>query len=362
MATCSKKSPPPPSFAAFRVKGLIPVIAMVLEQVCTENREMAKQTPSPESHVQPSLLHHQGVGDSDEHDEPVFSGSDSDSDGSSSDASTSDDSPGVGHISHIAVEASPKGPSPCQQAFQAPCQPPISIRDYLDRLLKYTECSPACIIMTLVYIDRLVESDKSSVTFLSVHRLLLAGLTLATKYVDDFHFRNSFYSKVGGVHLQELNKLELQMLLALQFDLDVSPHTFRVYCLQLSEASIKHGLAPSATLDKTAVPFYPPGETGRDEEGRRKGRRRRRKAGGAASLETQEAPRITTNQKHKNGHRKGNKNNYNQKKAKNIQNNKNSQQLVKEAPARRGRNFRNRNGGKAGNSLKGGGKALAAHF
>jgi len=52
--------------------------------------------------------------------------------------------------------------------------------------------------------------------------MLTVGTMLAAKLMDDRYFNNAYYAKIGGVGLTELNALELQMMVRLQYSLRVS--------------------------------------------------------------------------------------------------------------------------------------------
>ena len=64
--------------------------------------------------------------------------------------------------------------------------PSISIAKYLERIYKYTNCSPSCFVVGYVYIDRLVHRHPNSlVVSLNVHRLLVTSVMVASKILDD---------------------------------------------------------------------------------------------------------------------------------------------------------------------------------
>ncbi|CAN0914598.1 CYCU1-1 [Linum grandiflorum] len=70
--------------------------------------------------------------------------------------------------------------------FQGARAPSISILSYLERLYKYTECSPSCFVVGYVYIDRLIHKHPDSLLVsLNVHRLLLTCVLVASKMLDD---------------------------------------------------------------------------------------------------------------------------------------------------------------------------------
>jgi len=113
--------------------------------------------------------------------------------------------------------------------FHATRPPPISIQDYLARIAQYYNCSDACLILGLVYIDRALKSHPQLVVSpLSVHRLLAVGVMLAAKFHDDVYYANAHYGKVAGMSLQEMNKLEESFLGMLKWRLMVQPREYEM--------------------------------------------------------------------------------------------------------------------------------------
>jgi hypothetical protein len=56
--------------------------------------------------------------------------------------------------------------------------PQISIDKYLERIVNYAYCSPECFILSLVYLDRIVQRNpKFYISSFNIHRLLI------TRYV-----------------------------------------------------------------------------------------------------------------------------------------------------------------------------------
>ncbi|PWA63438.1 cyclin-like, Cyclin PHO80-like protein [Artemisia annua] len=125
------------------------------------------------------------------------------------------------------------------EAFHGVRSPAITIPKYLDRIYKYTDCSPACFVVGYVYIDRLIHRHPGSlVVSLNVHRLLVTSIMVAAKVLDDVHYNNAFYARVGGVTNVELNRLEVEFLFMLDFELTVSSRVFESYCLHLEREMI----------------------------------------------------------------------------------------------------------------------------
>mmetsp|Transcript_17709 Transcript_17709/g.41654 ORF Transcript_17709/g.41654 Transcript_17709/m.41654 type:complete len:224 (-) Transcript_17709:84-755(-) len=115
-------------------------------------------------------------------------------------------------------------------AFHALKTPAVTINDYVERIRKYSACSPCCFVVGLVFMDRYLQRNPAFVlSSLSVHRLLLTCVLLAAKFLDDFYYNNAFWAKVGGVPVLELNALELELLFKLNFDLHVTTEEYLRY-------------------------------------------------------------------------------------------------------------------------------------
>ncbi|CAK0903743.1 unnamed protein product [Prorocentrum cordatum] len=87
-----------------------------------------------------------------------------------------------------------------------------------------------CAVVSLVYLDRLLKRHPwITVGPLTCHRLVLVSVVLAIKFWDDTYYSNSFYSKVGGVQLKDLNNLEKTYLQLLDYRLCVDPREYEEY-------------------------------------------------------------------------------------------------------------------------------------
>lgn len=159
-------------------------------------------------------------------------------------------------IEHSIHHASPK-PAAGElgtnlKVFNGVRAPNISIAKYLERLYKYTNCSPSCFVVGYVYIDRLVHRHPELLVIsLNVHRLLLTSVMIASKTLDDVQYNNAFYAKVGGVSNSELNRLELELLFLLDFEVMVSSPIFQSYCWYLEKENMRNG----ATLGRIEQPL-----------------------------------------------------------------------------------------------------------
>ncbi|KAI5077726.1 hypothetical protein GOP47_0007550 [Adiantum capillus-veneris] len=121
-------------------------------------------------------------------------------------------------------------------SFQGVRAPGISVSKYLERIHKYTNSSLSCFVVAYIYLDRLIHQQPDQpITSMNVHRLLITSLMIAAKVVDDVHFNNAFYAKVGGISNAELNKLELNFLFCLDFRVQVTAYVFESYCSHMEK-------------------------------------------------------------------------------------------------------------------------------
>ena len=82
--------------------------------------------------------------------------------------------------------------------FQSAYASDVSVHAYLTRIHNYAHCSRACLVMAMIYIDRLIETNNGLVlTNLNVHRLLITGVLIAVKWHDDMFYNNAYFAKLG---------------------------------------------------------------------------------------------------------------------------------------------------------------------
>ncbi len=134
--------------------------------------------------------------------------------------------------------------------FRATQIPSFSFSAYLGRLVKYLgkwkqaevahsgdlgkngfEVREAtglrAIVMALVYADRIHKLfPKSRLSSWNLHRVILTGMLIATKFTEDRPLSNKFWAQVGGLRLGELNKLESTMCSLLGYNMFVKSEEF----------------------------------------------------------------------------------------------------------------------------------------
>jgi len=144
--------------------------------------------------------------------------------------------------------------------FHATLPPTVSIKSYLERILKFTNVSSGCLIASLIYIDRFIKHQPSfTITSLNIHRLLITSVMTSMKFLDDLYYNNSYYAKVGGVPCAEINSLELQFLFRLNFRLHISQEEYEHYhnelFLHLQRASSCSCASFPSTLFSSPTPY-----------------------------------------------------------------------------------------------------------
>ncbi|KAJ7866917.1 cyclin PHO80-like protein, partial [Mycena leptocephala] len=96
--------------------------------------------------------------------------------------------------------------------------PAISVEAYLLRILKYYPTATATFLSLLVYFDHMskLSEDVTGCAFIinsyNIHRLLIAGVSVASKFFNDVLYENSRWAQVDGLQQVELTELKLQFL------------------------------------------------------------------------------------------------------------------------------------------------------
>lgn len=133
--------------------------------------------------------------------------------------------------------------------FYSKQPPPISLEDYLMRIHKFCPMSTAVYLATSVYIHRLaVEERAIPVTRRNSHRLILAGLRVAMKALEDLSYPHRRFAKVGGVSEAELARLEISFCFLTNFELRTTKEVLRKHAINLKEISSVQGAVGGYTL------------------------------------------------------------------------------------------------------------------
>ena len=85
--------------------------------------------------------------------------------------------------------------------FHARSLPSIDINAYLLRILKYCPCANECFLSLLVYFDRMSQNklDPLRIDSYNIHRLVIAGVMISSKFFSDVFYTNTRYAKVSFI-------------------------------------------------------------------------------------------------------------------------------------------------------------------
>jgi hypothetical protein len=62
-----------------------------------------------------------------------------------------------------------------------------------------------------------------------MYRLILTAVLVATKFYNDIFYGNNFIAYLGGVHLKEINRLEVEFLRLINFKLMIEHSEYIMY-------------------------------------------------------------------------------------------------------------------------------------
>jgi len=113
-------------------------------------------------------------------------------------------------------EEEPWGDSP----FYATSEPPISFDAYVERICTFAKPSFEHAVFASEIMRKLCETQAFGTR--SLHRLCIACVTLATKWLEDGYdalHKDAYMAKVGGISLSELATLQYAALVLLDWNL-----------------------------------------------------------------------------------------------------------------------------------------------
>lgn len=125
--------------------------------------------------------------------------------------------------------------------FEAGKACPLTASAYLKRIMKYGGCSPCCVVVGLMYLQRLKQRMPTvCLTSGNMQRLLLTSVMVAAKFLDDLYYSNKHWAQIGGLGLQEVNALELKLLFQLSFAVGVKREEYQEYLSALGGSPEKN--------------------------------------------------------------------------------------------------------------------------
>ncbi|KAJ6305863.1 hypothetical protein OIU78_021231 [Salix suchowensis] len=117
--------------------------------------------------------------------------------------------------------------------FHGSRTPNLSIKQYIERIFKFSGCSTSCFVVAYIYISKFLRLTGGHLTSLNAHRLLITSIMVAAKFLDDECYDNAYYARIGGISTGEMNRMEMRFLFNLDFRLQVTAEAFLNCCVKL---------------------------------------------------------------------------------------------------------------------------------
>lgn len=118
--------------------------------------------------------------------------------------------------------------------FHSRAVPSINVLDYLRRIIKFTKVEKSCLLLTLHYVDQIcARTPLFTLSSLTCHRFIIASIAVCSKGMCDTFCTNSFYARVGGIPVSELNDLEREFLRMIDWRLTCTREVLQEYYINL---------------------------------------------------------------------------------------------------------------------------------
>ena len=115
--------------------------------------------------------------------------------------------------------------------FDSTSVPPISILDFVNRLMMLSNSHPVHLLTTIILLDKLIRANQNTfakvvMSKFSVHRIVATSLMISTKFLEDQYFDNKYWARLMGVDLKEANRLERSFLKYLDYKVNITLENF----------------------------------------------------------------------------------------------------------------------------------------
>lgn len=92
------------------------------------------------------------------------------------------------------------------------------------------KCTQESYVVALIYLDRVTAmKPELELSNYCIHRLFLTALIISVKFYEDKYYKNSYYARVGGISSNEVNTLEHEFLIYIEFALFVKSEEYENY-------------------------------------------------------------------------------------------------------------------------------------
>lgn len=124
-------------------------------------------------------------------------------------------------------------------SFHSKTAASVTLAEYIERTLKYTHIEESTLVIALIYIDRLCDRQNVILSDNNIHRIVFTSIVLAIKYNEDDFYSNNYYSKVGGIAVNELNLLEYEFAKLVKYSLFIKEDIYEKYKLYLAQYRLR---------------------------------------------------------------------------------------------------------------------------
>ncbi|KAI8374868.1 cyclin-domain-containing protein [Blakeslea trispora] len=136
-------------------------------------------------------------------------------------------------------------------------KPIADLNTFLHHILKHSRTTHSTLQLAIFYLFRIrprVQEKKNDVYVSCGRRMFLAALISAHKYLQDKTYKNSAWSKVSGLNVQEINHAEKVMLELLDYRLFVKKDTYDQWILMLqAHLRINHPVIANIKSNYTTI-------------------------------------------------------------------------------------------------------------
>lgn len=113
------------------------------------------------------------------------------------------------------------------------------MRTYINHLVKRVSTSPATLVISLIYTERLIESLERefgafAINSCNAHRIVLTAFLLAHKFTSDRRISMAGFGSLVSISGKEMAQLEALFVRKLNWNLSVDEATYDKYVLALS--------------------------------------------------------------------------------------------------------------------------------
>ncbi|KAI5479927.1 hypothetical protein MNV49_002217 [Pseudohyphozyma bogoriensis] len=136
--------------------------------------------------------------------------------------------------------------------FHSRAPPAIGVKDYLVRISRYTNVESTCLLILLHYVDKVcTRLPTFTISSLTVHRFIIAAVSVGSKALSDSFCTNGRYARVGGIGVAEMNLLEKEFCEAIDWRLTTTGAVLSHYYTSLVRTHPNYVLSPTPVTSPT---------------------------------------------------------------------------------------------------------------